>query len=795
MNANEKKLFFEELQPQANGTVRWKLTSKVPLKDSAGGVIGLLGTYDDITARKQAESELKLARFSIDHATSSILWISKSARIVDFNAAFCEMLQYTRDELLTLRISDIDPMYTPDKWPLHWEELREKQVLKFFTKQRRKDGKELDVEVRAHYLEFGGYEYNCAFINDITERKQAEERLYMAHRFQQAVLNNIPSGVFWKDRQSKYLGANSLFLTIANYKNEYDLIGKTDFDCPWREQADILRADDREVMENNISKLYYVEPLRNADGKIHYNEVSKVPLLNANGEVMGVLGTFRDITEQKEIELALQENEKLFKSVVQNASAIIYIIDQQGIFRLSEGLGLAALGLKPGEVIGKSVFEMYKDVPEITASIRQALKGEVIENEISIHGLTFTTRYAPMHSNTGEITSILCVSFDITTRKKLEEALSALNEELAQHVNELRESELKYRQIIHSNPMGIYVYEVNAYGQLILVDTNRSADALTGIQNDKLIGKAIEEAFPGLERTEMPSHFLEAALHGTSWFNPDFQFSNGTINGVFEVYAFQAGRNRVAVMFLNITERKQIEAAIKLKNEELIKANAELDRFVYSASHDLRAPIASLLGLIGVARAEKDMDNMGLLLDMQERSLNKLDNFIHDIVSYSRNNRVNVETTAIDFKVMIEGIFEQLYYMDEFNRIERRIVVPGDLKFWGDGKRIAVILNNLISNAIKYADSERKNSFVEVSVDNSEKGVIICVSDNGEGIAKDYLPKIFDMFFRATQRSTGSGIGLYIVNEIVHKMEGTIEVTSVKGEGSKFMVTLPNLLS
>jgi PAS domain S-box-containing protein len=642
-------------------------------------------------------------------------------------------------------------------------------------------------------LEFGGQEYNCAFVNDITERKQSEERLYMAHRFQQLLLNNIPSGVFWKDRQSKYLGANSLFLTIANCNSESDLIGKTDYDCPWKEQAEILRADDREVMEKNISKLYYVEPLRNADGKIHYNEVSKVPLLNANGEVIGVLGTFRDITEQKEIELALKESEKLFKGVVQNASAIIYIIDRQGIFRLSEGLGLAVLGLKPGEVIGKSVFEMYKDFPQVTTSIRQALNGEIIENEISIHGVTFTTRYAPMRNDAGEITGILCVSFDITSRKKLEEELNTLNEELAQHVNELKESEHKYRQIIQSNPMGIYVYEVNARGELILVDTNASADALTGIKNDKLIGKTIEEAFPGLEQTEIPSHYLAAALHGTPWFIEDFYFNNGTINGVFEVYAFQAGRNRVAVMFLNITERKQIEAAIKLKNEELLKANAELDRFVYSASHDLRAPIASLLGLIGVARAEKDIDNMGLLLDMQERSLNKLDNFIHDIVSYSRNNRVNVEITEIDFKAMIEGIFEQLYYMDELKRVERRIAVSPDLKFWGDGKRITVILNNLISNAIKYADSNKLNSYVEVSVDKSENGVMICVSDNGEGIGKEYLPKIFDMFFRATQRSTGSGIGLYIVNEMVHKMEGKIEVTSVRGEGSKFMVTLPDL--
>lgn len=793
MKTNTRKLFFEEMVPGNNGAVQWKLTSKVPLKDADGTVIGLLGTYDDITSRKQVEEDLKLARFSINHATSSIVWISKSGNLIDFNPAFCQMLQYSRDELRALRVPDIDPLYPAEQWPMHWEELRRKQVLTLLTKHRRKDGTDLDVEIRAHYLEFGGEEYHCAFVNDVTERRQSEERLRMSHRFMQAILNNIPDGIFWKDRNSKYLGGNTFFMKAANCQQEEDFLGKTDFDLPWAEQAEMLRGDDREVMEKNSSKLYYVEPLRNADRKLHYNLVSKVPLLDDRGEVIGVLGMFRDITEQMEIELALKESEKLFKSVVQNASAIIYIIDQNGIFRLSEGLGLATLGLKPGEIIGKSVFEMYENIPEITTSIRRALLGEIIESETSINGITFATRYAPMHNDAGEISSILCVSFDISSRKKLEEELNTLNEELAQHVHELRESELKFRKIIQSSPMGIYVYEVDSNGKLVMVNTNPSADAITRIQNQQLIGKSIEEAFPGLELTEMPSRFMEAAVNGTHWSVDDFHFNNGIINGIFELHAFQAGRNRVAVMFQNISERRQIEAAIKLKNEELVKTNAELDRFVYSASHDLRAPIASLLGLIAVARAEKDVDSIFQLLNLQERSLHKLDNFIQDIVSYSRNNRVEMEVAHIDFQVVIEGIFEQLHHMDDLAKIERKISIAPDLKFSSDGKRISIILNNLISNAIKYSDLRKRCSFVEVSVLKNGNGVTISVSDNGEGISNEYLPRIFEMFFRATSRSTGSGIGLYIVSEIVNKMQGKVDVKSVKGEGTEFQVWLPDL--
>ena len=704
MRTNTPKLFYEEKIPQPNGQLQWKLTSKVPLRDTDGSVIGLLGTYDDITLRKQAERDLKFARFSINHATSSMLWIAKDGSIIDFNPAFCQMLQYSPEELLKLRVPDIDPNFSMEDWPNHWDDLRRKQTMTVLTRHRRKDGKELDVEVRAHHLEFDGQEFHCDIVNDITERKLSEEKRRSSHRLIQAILNNIPDGVFWKDRESRYLGANTLFMKIANCESEQKLLGKTDYDFPWVEQAERLRADDREVMETNTSKLYYVEPLRNADGKIHHNLVTKVPLHDDHGNVMGVLGTFRDITGQIEIEVALKESEKLFKSVVQNASAIIYIIDQEGIFKLSEGLGLAALGLKAGEVIGKSVFEMYRDVPEITSAIRRALSGEIIENEITIHGITYATRYAPMRDEAGIITGILCISFDISTRKKLEEELSALNVELEQHVNELKESERKFRQIIQSSPMGIYVYEVNGQGHLVLADTNPAADELTGIRNQQLKGLTIEEAFPGLENTEIPARFLEAAVDGKPWTSQDFQFNNDEINGVYEVYAFQAGRNRVAVMFLNITERRQIEAAIKLKNEELVKINAELDRFVYSASHDLRAPIASLLGLIAVARAERDFNGVASLLDMQERSLLKLDTFIQDIVSYSRNNRLEIEPGAVDFRPIVEGIFEQLHHMDALARIERRISIQPGLKFSSDEKRISVILNNLISNAIKYCD-------------------------------------------------------------------------------------------
>jgi signal transduction histidine kinase len=180
------------------------------------------------------------------------------------------------------------------------------------------------------------------------------------------------------------------------------------------------------------------------------------------------------------------------------------------------------------------------------------------------------------------------------------------------------------------------------------------------------------------------------------------------------------------------------------------------------------------------------------LLDMQERSLRKLDKFIYDIVNYSRNNRVAIEITPIDFTLLIDETFEQLQHMEQFEKIQRTIQIDRSIDFHSDPKRLSILLNNLISNAIKYNDITKANPFIRIEVKKTDQGVAIHVADSGEGMSPDHIPKIFDMFYRGSLRSVGSGIGLYIVKEVVLKLNGTIRVHSEKGEGSEFIVELPH---
>jgi signal transduction histidine kinase len=247
---------------------------------------------------------------------------------------------------------------------------------------------------------------------------------------------------------------------------------------------------------------------------------------------------------------------------------------------------------------------------------------------------------------------------------------------------------------------------------------------------------------------------------------------------------------------LKEAEEKLVEKQreLELKIEELYKSNAELDRFVYSASHDLRAPLKSMLGLIGIINRSEEPSNTAQMvrMEMLKDSVVKLDAFIEDILNYSRNTRMDVVNEEINFREIIEGIRNSHKFIDGADELKFQVEIHQKEKFISDGKRINVILNNLISNAIKYKDASKEESFVTVFVASDVENVIITIEDNGIGIADDKKEKVFDMFYRATTLSTGSGLGLYIVKETLEKLGGTITLESKLNMGTKFSMQIPN---
>ena len=229
---------------------------------------------------------------------------------------------------------------------------------------------------------------------------------------------------------------------------------------------------------------------------------------------------------------------------------------------------------------------------------------------------------------------------------------------------------------------------------------------------------------------------------------------------------------------------------LKVKNDNLTIANKELDRFVYSTSHDLRSPLTSLKGLVQIAKEEENLEQIRYYFDLMDESIRRQDRFIIDIIDYSRNKKAERVLEIVNICHLIDDMIQQYTCSD----ISKTIKIEKKLEFndiYSDALRLKIILNNLISNAIKYSDPEKLEKKIEIHVFKENDTTKIVVKDNGIGIEEDILPRIFDMFY-GTNHNIGSGLGLYITLEAVKVLDGTITASSTINEGTIFTITLPN---
>lgn len=236
--------------------------------------------------------------------------------------------------------------------------------------------------------------------------------------------------------------------------------------------------------------------------------------------------------------------------------------------------------------------------------------------------------------------------------------------------------------------------------------------------------------------------------------------------------------------------RSKVE--LKIKSEELQKINDELNKFVYSVSHDLRSPLTSILGVINLTKLLPELRIADSYFEMIEGRVVKLDGFIKKIIDYYKNARSEEIKDAIEFNPMISSIWDTLNHQD--NLINFELSVNQDVIFTGDSFRLGVIFENLISNAIKYQNPLTENKSIKIRVDINKQNAKIVISDNGIGIDEKFISSIFNLFFRTEDllNTEGTGIGLYIVKEAVEKVSGKIEVSSIPMVGTTFEIIIPN---
>ncbi len=242
----------------------------------------------------------------------------------------------------------------------------------------------------------------------------------------------------------------------------------------------------------------------------------------------------------------------------------------------------------------------------------------------------------------------------------------------------------------------------------------------------------------------------------------------------------------------DITERKHIADQILMNMEELKKTNSELDRFVYSTSHELRAPLLSVLGLIDLnMESFSDNKESSDYLLMMKNSIQRADDTIKQILHYSRNSRLGVATEPVNIRDIVDLHIQDIRHMTEAKGVRFNVDIPLNAIIESDSMRLRIIIHSLITNAVQYQRQAETDKWIRISFEQLDDSVVFTVQDNGEGIPENKFDSIFEMFKRESSLSTGPGLGLYMVREMILRLNGTITVTSTFGEGSRFVVTLP----
>jgi signal transduction histidine kinase len=235
---------------------------------------------------------------------------------------------------------------------------------------------------------------------------------------------------------------------------------------------------------------------------------------------------------------------------------------------------------------------------------------------------------------------------------------------------------------------------------------------------------------------------------------------------------------------LHVTLERNQEQTRIIENK-----NAELDSFFYRISHDLKGPISSLLGLSNIARHEVKDEQANFYLEKQQQQIQRLNSIINGLIKLTRLTDAKLEKQKIDFDSLVDGCITSLMEIPNFNKITFSKHIAPDVELHSEWTLLNAIVQNLIENGIKY--SRDKAPYVKVIVNREDGHVVICVEDNGVGINESHQSRIFDMFYRATHNSGGSGLGLYILKRSVDRLEGAVELQSREGVGSTFRVKIP----
>lgn len=361
-----------------DGAFVWTYGTSVSLLNDNGEFVGGLSLVADVTERKRAEEQIAFQANLLAHVNDAVIATDENFIVTSWNHGAEKIYDWKAEEVIG----------EPAEKAFH-AEFAETSLADFRAQlskageyfgevtQYRKDGTRIVAEGHTSVLHAqDGKIIGYLTVNrDITARKRAEESLHASQLIIEEIINTIPMRVFWKDKNLVYLGCNAAFARDAGFANPKDLIGKDDYQMAWRDQAELYRGDDRQVIESGNSKLLIEVPSTTPDGKTTTILTSKVPLLNSKGEIIGALGTYMDISGRKRAEESLRETEERYRILVETLPDGV-IVHSQGRIVFANPASATLIGApNSADLTGKPVIEfVHPDYREMALKrIQQSL--------------------------------------------------------------------------------------------------------------------------------------------------------------------------------------------------------------------------------------------------------------------------------------------------------------------------------------------------------------------------------------------------------------------------------------
>lgn len=519
----------------------------------------------------------------------------------------------------------------------------------------------------------------------------------------------------------------------------------------------------------------------------------KVHILNDEKGKEGILLICHEKSDSERASEEVKRNERRFTKIIEKSKDVIALLDSNGVVKYITPSVYTVTGYTQKEVIGVNFLDFVHAGSRQSAGNTFAKNLSIKEEEEGKQGI-----YKVKHkdgstiwienSSTNlfgdpDINALVAVFRDVTQRVKAEQRMLD-NQRLLEQAQEI-------------GHMGNWIAELTEDGNSWW---SKEALSIYGMTTEEFDGKA-ETYFRFVHPDDINRMYEVSGKaiqeHATFSLEHRIVLKDGTIKWVYN-RAFAEYENGQAVRLIgivqDITSRKLAENELLKKNEELTQINKELDQFVYSASHDIRSPIMSILGLVNIAEDEISDPSAAEYFKMIEATALKLDEFTMEIINWSRNRRGDISPDIIDVTAIVRDIVESLRHQKIARNVEFLLNAKPFQPFVTDKLRLQIILSNLISNAIIYQKPDATDGYVKISSSvDADETLWLEVEDNGVGIDENNLSKIFGMFTRLSDNSRGSGLGLYIVREAVEKLQGSLNVTSEAGTGSKFTVSIPSI--